>query len=155
MGRRRAAFVLLHVLCALVLLAAARPIAAQNVVEGRVVSAADGAPLEDITVRVVGEDLTVSTDPAGSFRFELPADRPGVALEVKVIGYMPFNRTWILPLAEPIVIGLREEAVELEGIDVAVDRPSMTPAEMLEYRVRSIPGAIPRTASVADRKSVV
>lgn len=128
-------------------------VAAQHVVEGRIVGSADGMPIEDVTVTVVGEGLVIGTDSAGTFRFELPADRPGVALEVEVIGYEAFNRTWILPLAEPIVIGLRREAVELEGIDVAVDRPSMSLSEMLEFRVRSIPGAIPRTASPAQLRA--
>lgn len=122
---------------------------AQHVVEGRVVSASDGMPIGEATVRAVGENLVVGTDSAGFFRFELPTDRPGVALEVEMIGYRTLNRTWILPLESPIVIGLRQEAVELEGIDVEVDRSRMSPAKRLEYRVRSIPGGIPRTAGAA------
>ncbi len=135
------------------MLAAAGPVAAQHVVEGRVLGSADGMPIEDVTVTAVGEDIVVGTDSTGYFRFELPEDRPGVALSIEVIGYRAFERTWILPLAEPVRIGLELEAVELEGIDVEVDGAIMTPAEMLEFRVRAIPGGIPRTAGAGQLRA--
>lgn len=129
------------------------PLAAQHVVEGRVVSAADGMPVEDASVRVAGEDLLVGTDSAGYFRFEVPEDRPGVALEIRVIGFTPFNRTWLLPLERPLVIGLKREAIPLAGIDVDVDRPTGWTARPLEYklkfRVRSLM-AIDRSATASD-----
>jgi hypothetical protein len=127
--------------------------AGQHVVEGRIVGSSGGMPIEDVTVRAVGEGLVVGTDSAGFFRFELPEDRPGVAIAVEVIGYRPFERTWILPLSEPIRIGLQQEAVELAGIDVDVNRGGMSGFERLEYRVRSIPGGIPRTAGTAELRA--
>lgn len=129
---------------------------AQHVVEGRVLNAADGMPVEDVTIRVPSEDLQLGTDSAGQFRFEVPDDRQGVVLEVEVIGFAPINRTWMLPLERPIVIALEREAVELEGIDVDVDRPSGWAARPLEhqlkYRVRSMMG-IDRTATAADLRA--
>jgi hypothetical protein len=127
--------------------------AAQHVVEGRVVGASDGMPIEDVTIRAVGEDLVVGTDSTGFFRFEVPDDRPGVALSVEVIGYRRFERTWILPLAEPIRIGLQRDAVQLQGIDVEVDRPRMSLPEILEFRVRSIQNGIPRSAGSAELRA--
>ncbi len=134
-------------------LVASSPLAAQHVVEGRIVGTADGMPIEDVTVRAVGEDVIIGTDSTGYFRFELPADRPGVAIAVEVIGYRAFERTWILPLEEPIRIGLQREAVELDGIDVAVDAPRMSVPEILEFRVRSLPGGIPRSAGAAELRA--
>jgi len=125
----------------------------QHVVEGLVVASSDGMPLEDVTIRVLGENLTIGTDSAGFFRFELPDDRPGVALDVEVIGYESFNRTWILPLQEPVRIVLRQEAVELEGIEVEVDGARMSLPEMLEFRARSIQNGIPRKATAADLRA--
>ena len=131
-------------------------VVAQHVVEGRVLNAADGMPIEDVTVRVPSEDLQIGTDSAGEFRFEVPENRQGVALDIEVIGFAPVNRTWMLPLERPIVIALEREAVELEGIEVDVDRPtgwSARPLEyQLKYRVRSLQG-IDRTATMADLRA--
>src|SRR6056297_287456 len=135
-----ARLVTLAVLC----LVAPSSLFAQHVVEGRVINAADGLPLEDVTIRVPSEDLQIGTDSAGEFRFEVPEDRLGVALEVEVIGFAPISRTWMLPLDGPIVLAIEREAVELEGIDVDVDRPSSWGARplqyQLQYRVRSMMG---------------
>lgn len=130
--------------------------AAQQTIEGRVLNSADGQPVEDVSVRVVGEDLQVGTDSAGVFRFELPLDRPGFALEIEVIGFKAINKTWMLPLERPLVIALERDAVELEGIEVAVDRPSGWTARPLEYklkfRVRTLMG-IDRTATLEDLRA--
>ncbi len=131
------------------------PLTAQHVVEGRVLGSADGMPIEDVSVTAVGEEIVVGTDSTGYFRFELPEDRPGVALSIEVIGYRPFERTWILPLSEPLRIGLRQEAVELEGIDVEVERSGWAAkpiAEQLKFRVRSMMG-IDRIATVGDLRA--
>ncbi len=142
--------------CAVLSALAHTPAAAQHVVEGVVVTASDGMPVRDATVTVVGEDLVVGTDSTGHFRFELPEARPGVALEIGLIGFSTYRRTWILPLERPIRIGLEREAVELPGIDVAVDRPSGWSARPLDYklkfRVRSLM-AIDRTANAADLRA--
>ncbi len=138
-----------------VLLAAAGPLSAQHVVEGRVLGSADGMPIEDVTVTAVGEDVVVGTDSTGYFRFQLPENRPGVTLAVEVIGYRPFERTWILPLAEPVRIGLQQQAVELQGIDVEVERSGWATwplEEQLKYRVRSMMG-IDRVATAADLRA--
>ena len=140
--------------CALALLGAAGvPASAQQTIQGRVLNAAGGMPIEDVTIRVVGEDLVLGTDSTGAFSFQLPEDRPGFALQIEVIGFATFNRTWMLPLERDLVIGIEREAVQLEGIDVEVDRGGMTPAERLRYRIRSIPGGIPRTATAADLRA--
>lgn len=144
--------VTLAVLCLL----APSSILAQHVVEGRVLNAVDGLPLEEVTIRVPSEDLQIGTDSVGGFRFELPEDRLGVALEIRVIGFAAISRTWMLPLESPIVLALEREAVELEGIDVDVDRPTGWAARPLEYqlqyRVRRMMG-IERTATAADLRS--
>lgn len=108
-------------------------LSAQHVVEGRVVSSSDGMPVVDVSVRAVGEGLQVGTDSAGIFRFELPEDRPGVALRLEVIGYRVFDRTWILPLTEPLTIALEPEAIELEGIEVETRLPIL---ERMHTRLR-------------------
>jgi hypothetical protein len=153
MLQRRSVFM---VLVALAGLLTPPSLTAQHVVEGRVLNADDGLPIADVTVRVIGEDLELGTDSAGEFSFELPDDRPGVALRVEVIGFAPISRTWMLPLERPIVLALEREAVELEGIDVDVDRPTGWAARPLEYqlqyRVRSMMG-IERTATAADLRS--
>jgi len=147
-GTRRA-----PVLLAAGLIAAASPLAAQQTIEGRVLNASSGEPLEDVSVRVVGEGLLVGTDSAGVFRFDLPEGRPGFALEVQVIGFAPIHRTWMLPLERELVIALEREAVQLEGIDVEVDRGRMTLNEALDRRVRSIERGIARTARAADLRA--
>ena len=116
---------------------------AQHVVEGRVVSATTGAPLESVTVRVPGESVLVGTDALGRFRFELPEDRPGVALRLEVIGFRTFDRTWILPLAEPLLIGLEREAIELDGITVLAPVPVL---ERMHVRLRQNADLSARTA---------
>ncbi len=118
---------------------------AQHVVEGRVLSAASGAPLRDVAVRVQGEDVLVGTDSLGAFRFELPEARPGVALRLEVIGYQPFERTWILPLDEPLTIGLQRDVIELDGIDVETRLPIL---ERMHARLR---GGGDRSFRTADR----
>jgi len=137
-------------------LSSAAALDAQHTVEGRVVSAENGLPIEDATIRVVGEGLTLGTDSLGAFRFELPGDRAGFALEIEVIGFAPMNRTWILPLEAPLLIGLEREAVPIEGIDVEVDRPTGWTARPLEYklefRVRSQQG-IDRVAGLAELRA--
>jgi len=138
---------------ALMALTVAIPCSAQQTVTGRVISAEDGEPLEEVTVRVVGEGIVLGTDSTGAFSFRLPDGRPGFALEIEVIGFTPFNRTWLLPLERPLVVALEREAIPLEGIDVEVDPPTGWTARPLEYkldfRVRSLMG-IDRTASAAD-----
>jgi hypothetical protein len=137
-------------------LAPVAPVAAQQVVEGRVVAQSNGRPLEGVTVAVVSEGFLVGTDSTGAFRFEVPEDRPGVALEVTTIGFETFNRTFILPLDEPLAIGLERDAVELEGIDVEVDVPRGWAAlpldERLEFRTRSLLG-VDRVATAADLRA--
>jgi len=119
-------------------------LSAQQVIEGKILRASDGAPIEDVSVRVVGEDLLVGSDSLGVFRFNLPDDRPGFALEIEVIGFTPVQRTWMLPLERPLVIALEQDVVPLEGIDVDVDRPSGWTArpmeEKLEFRATQIMG---------------
>ncbi len=128
---------------------------AQHVVEGRVVSASDGFAVEGASIRVVGEDLTIEPDSTGRFRFELPADRPGVALDVEARDHVTVTRTWILPLAESITIVLRRDVVELDPIGVEVDREpkrgwTSRPLEwQLQFRVRRLEG-IERTATLRD-----
>lgn len=134
-------------------LAPLAPLSAQHVVEGRVVAQANARPLEAVTVAVVSEGFLVGTDSTGAFRFEVPADRPGVALEITTIGFETFNRTFILPLDEPLAIGLERDAVELEGIDVEVERPRRTMQETLEFRVKSVQNGIPRTATAAELRA--
>jgi len=134
----------------------AAPLAAQQTIEGRVLSAADGMPIEDVTVRVVGEDRVVGTDSAGYFRFDIPQGRPGFALQIEVIGFIPVQRTWVLPLEAPLVIALEQDVVPLEGIDVMVDQPTGWTARPLSYklkwRVRSLMG-IDKSASAADLRA--
>jgi len=132
---------------------AASPAWAQQSIEGRILRASDGSPVEDVSVRVVGEDLLVGTDSAGFFRFDLPEDRPGFGLEIEVIGFSTIKRTWMLPLERPLVIALEQDVVPLEGIDVEVDRPTgwtALPMEYkLEFRAKQIMGNN-RSANLAD-----
>jgi len=133
--------------------ATAFPLAAQQTIEGRVLNASSGEPLEDVSIRVVGEGLLVGTDSAGVFRFQLPEGRPGFALEIQVIGFTTYNRTWMLPLERELVIPLEQDVVPLEGIDVDVDAPQGWSArpmeEKLDFRAGRIMGNS-RSASAQD-----
>lgn len=152
----RGAAGILGVASGLLMTFAASPLAAQHIVEGRVLRAADGVPIENVTVRVPSEDLLVATDSAGYFRFEVPEDRQGVALEIEVIGFAPLTRTWFLPLESPLLIALKYDAVPLDEVRVEVDRPTGWAARPLEYklkfRVRSLQG-IDRTANSAELRA--
>lgn len=130
-------------------------VSAQHVVEGRVVASSDGFAVAGASIRVVGENLTIEPDSTGRFRFELPADRPGVALEVEAPDHVTVTRTWILPLAAPITIGLRRDVIELDPIGVEIDRDpkrgwTSRPLEwQFQFRVRRLMG-MERTATLRD-----
>jgi len=126
------------------------PLSAQHVVEGRIVNAADAAPIEDVSVAVPSEGILVGTDAEGYFRFEVPQDRPGVALEVRVIGFTTFNRTWMLPLEGPLLIGLEQDAIPLEGIEARVEKPVV---EKMDRRVRMATRVVSRVANSADLRA--
>ena len=56
-------------------------------------------------------------------------------------------------LGEALAVALEQDGVPLVGIDVEVERGVMTADEMLEYRIRSVPGGIPRTATASDLRA--
>jgi len=134
----------------LVLVRVPGSLSAQQTIEGRVLSALDGAPLQDVSVRVVGEDMLVGTDSAGRFRFELPEDREGVGLQIQVIGFAPIARTWMLPLERPLVIGLEQEAIALEGLEARVRVPVV---ERMDARLKANARLVSRTADQVALRS--
>jgi hypothetical protein len=98
-----------------------------GIISGRVIDAVTEQPLTDAMVRVVGEEATATTDPAG--RFTLTNVRPGIVrLEARRLGYAPLLKSDIAVSAgKPVVVTIALTRLQVQLQEVTV-RPTAFPA---------------------------
>ncbi len=102
-------------------------------VQGAVVSAADGHPLANVTVRAVGTNAGAVTGPAGEFLVRgLPPG--GYRLEASFVGYRPGSRRVTVAAGDTVRADftLAVQPIEVAGIDVRVLRPDLRPQSKIE-----------------------
>ena len=81
-------------------------------VQGKVVSAEDGAPLAGVSVLLKGSTQGTTTGPEGDF--QLPVKEDKVILSSSFIGYRSLETIVLLPLKQPLTIRLTPQAQTLD-----------------------------------------
>lgn len=91
----------------------------QSAISGTV-TGADGSPLANVTVQVVGTELGALTDDAGEFR--IPIDPGTYELRARLIGYRQLTRSVTVEPDEVtrVSLVLRSQAVDLGGLVATV-----------------------------------
>jgi hypothetical protein len=133
---------------ALLLSAATTAAWAQHVVQGRVLALGSQAPLAQVTVRVVGQPLTVVTDEAGRFSLSLPDATPNAVLAFSHLGFEP-RSVPAAQLAAPVV--LTEQSYLIGEVQVGYEQLRQRLLGRWQLAPASVDSIVARTLREATR----